>query len=134
MHKLRNVSNKLRQCPREPGLQEARSLYLAPTRRKTISCFRAGQSHGESAEPKAVVCRAPDLEALLVCFEVPGAHRKKLRPPNPRERVFREVRRRTNPRSCLNNHGSVERLTFIVVHHQNAKGSRKPLPEFTQKT
>ena len=57
-----------------------------------------------------------------------------IRTTNPLARAFREVRRRTNPMSCLNNYGSVERLTFAIVNHQHAQWSRKPLPEFTQKT
>jgi putative transposase len=134
VHKRRNVSDKLRKCHREACVQEARSIYLAATRREAIRCFRAWPRHWEQREPKAVACLAQDIEALLVCFGVPVAHRKKIRTTNPLERAFREVRRRTNPMSCLNNHGSVERITFAAIHHQNAKWSRKPLPEFTQKT
>jgi putative transposase len=134
VHKLRNVSNKLRQRHREPCLQEARAIYQAPTRREAVRCFRAWRRHWEPLEPKAAACLAQDIDALLVCFEAPVTHRKKIRTTNPLERAFREVRRRTNPMSCLNNHGSVERITFAVVNHQNAKWSRKPLPEFTQNT
>jgi putative transposase len=133
VHKLRNVSNKLRKCHRVACLSRARSIYQAPTRQEAIRCFRAWRSTWEPVEPQAVACLAQDIDALLVCFEVPVAHRKKIRTTNPLERAFREVRRRTNPMSCLNNHGSVERVTFAVIHHQNTKWSRKPLPEFTQK-
>jgi transposase-like protein len=60
VHKLRNVSNKLRQRQRhrEPCLREARSIYEAPTRREAIRCFRAWQRHWEPVEPKAVACVA----------------------------------------------------------------------------
>ena len=134
VHKLRKVSNKLRKRHREPCLREARSIYLAPTRREAVRCFRAWQRHWEALEPAAVAGLAQDLEALLVCFEVPVAHRKKIRTTNPLERAFREVRRRTNPMACRNNYGSVERITFAVINHPNTKWSRKPLPEFTRKT
>lgn len=133
VHKLRNVSNKLRQRNREACLKEARSIYQAATRQEAIRCFRTWRSHWEAPEPKAVACLAQDIEALLVCFQVPPEHRKRIRTTNPLERAFREVRRRTNPMSCLNNQASLERITFAVIHHHNANWSNKPLTGFTHK-
>lgn len=133
MHKLRNVSSKLRQRNREAWLKEARSIYQTATRQAALRCFRAWQRHGEAEQPKAGACLAQDIEARLVCYAVPVAHRKRIRTTKPLERAFREVRRRTNPMSCLNNQASGERITFAVIPHHNANWSHRPLPEFTQK-
>jgi putative transposase len=134
VHKLRNVSNKLRVRNRDECLGGARAIYQAATRREAIGHFRAWQARWAQEEPGAVRCLAADIETLLVCFEAPAAHRKTIRTTNPIERVFVEVRRRTNPMSCFNNWASVERITFAVIQHQNTKWSRKPLTQFTHKT
>ncbi len=134
VHKLRNVSAKLRVRNREACLQEAKGIYQAATRAEAIRRFRAWGAHWQAEEPAAVRCLAQDIEALLVCFGRPEAHRKTMRTTNALERAFREVRRRTNPMSCFNNPASVERIVFAVLYHQNTNWSRKPLPQFTQKS
>ena len=131
VHKLRNVGAKLRVRNQEACLGGARSIYQAATRQEAIAAFRTWQGRWREEEPAAVRCLAQDLEALLVCFDMPAAHRRKMRTTNALERTFREVRRRTNPMSCFNNWASVERITFAVLHHQNLNWSRKLLPEFT---
>jgi len=133
VHKLRNLSHKLPRRHRQACRQGTRAIYLAPTRREAVQAFRACPRHRQPLEPKAVACLAQDIETLLVCFEGPGAHRKRIRTTNPLERAFREVRRRTNPISCLNNPAGLERLTLAVLHHHNANRRHKPLPDFTQK-
>lgn len=134
VHKLRNVSAKLRARDREAGLAGARRIYLAGTRAEAIRAFREWERRWAEEAPGAVQCLAQDIEALLVCFGVPEAHRSRIRTTNVLERAFREVRRRTNPMSCFNNPASVERIIFAVVQHQNTNWSRKPLPEFTHNT
>jgi putative transposase len=134
VHKLRNVSNKLRARNRPACLAGARAIYLAATRAQAIGAFRQWEKRWGEEEPGAVKCLAQDIEALLVCFEVPVAHRQRIRTTNPLERAFREVRRRTNPMSCFNNPASVERIIFAVMQHQNTNWSHKPLSEFTHNT
>ena len=134
VHKLRNVSAKLRVRHREACLGEAKGIYQAPTRAEAIRRFRAWGAHWQEEAPAAVRCLAQDIEALLVCFGLPEAHRRKVRTTNALERAFREVRRRTNPMSCFNNPASVERIVFAILYHQNTTWSSKPLPEFTHNT
>jgi len=88
VHKLRNLSHKLPRRHRQACLQGARAIYLAATRREAVPAFRAWPRHWQPLEPKAVACLAQDIEALLVCLDVPGAHRKKIRTTKPLERAF----------------------------------------------
>ena len=132
VHKLRNVTNKLRKANREPCIKEAKQIYLAKTRRKAVVRFRAWKRHWEPIEPKAVACLARDIDDLLVLFDMPEAHRKTIRTTNPIERAFREVRRRTRPMSCFNNPSSIDRIIFAVFAHQNANWENAPLHQFTQ--
>ena len=134
VHKMRNVSNKLRKANREACISEARQIYLARHRREATKRFRAWKLHWEAVESKAVACLAKHIDALLQCFDVPEPHRIKVRSTNAIERSFREVRRRTRPMSCFNNPASIDRIVFAVFAHQNAKWELRPIPQFTQDT
>lgn len=131
VHKLRNVANRLRAKHRDACLGEASLIYKAKSRAEAIQRFREWKRHWQEREPKAVACLQADLDALLVCFAAPEAHRATVRTTNPIERAFREVRRRTRPMSCFNNPASVERIIFAVLSHLNAKWSKHPIPHFT---
>jgi len=134
VHKLRNLQNKLRKANRQACLQEAKQIYLAPTRREATRRFRAWCRHWRELEPEAVACLTRDIDALLQCFDMPANHRITIRTTNPIERAFREVRRRTNPMSCFNNPASIDRIVFAVFHYQNANWAERPIRHFTQKT
>lgn len=134
VHKLRNVSTKLRHAHRDACLQEAKAIYLAPTRRHARRCFQAWRRHWAEREPQAVACLVQDLDDLLTCFDLPPAHRPKVRTTNPIERAFREVRRRTRPISCFNHPASIERIVFAVLTHLNTTWSHRPALQSTQHT
>ncbi len=132
VHKLRNVTNKLRKANREPCIKEAKQIYLAANRREAVAKFRAWKRHWQPIEPKAVDCLAANIDDLLPMFDMPKGHRKTIRTTNPIERAFREVRRRTRPMSCFNNPPSIDRIMFAVFAHQNANWDNAPLTAFTQ--
>jgi len=132
VHKLRNVANVLRARHREACLGEASLIYKAQSRSEAIQRFKEWQRHWQEREPKAVACLEADLDALLVCFAAPQAHRPTVRTTNPIERAFREVRRRTRPMSCFQNPASIERIIFAVLSHLNAKWTQHPISHFTQ--
>jgi len=134
VHKLRNVSNKLRKAHRQACLREAQGIYLAATRRQAQHRFQAWKAHWEDLEPQAVACLAADIDDLLVFLELPEAHRAKVRTTNAIERSFREVRRRTNPMSCFNNPSSIDRVLFAVFAHLNLNWEKRPIPALTQDT
>jgi len=134
VHKLRNVSNKLRKANRDACMKEAKQIYRANTRREATQRFRAWCRHWQDIEPDAVACLAQDIDALLACFDRPAHHRKTIRTTNPIERAFREVRRRTNPMSCFNNPQSIDRICFAIFDKLNANWELHPIKQFTQKT
>lgn len=126
VHKLRNVTEKVRRVDRPQVLAGAQAIYLAPHRTEASSAFRAWKVRWEDRYPKAVACLAQDLEALLVCLDYPEPLRVKTRTTNAIERVFREVRRRTRPMSAFTNDASCERITYALFAHMNAQWSSTP--------
>lgn len=81
VHKLRNISNRLKVKDREDCLVGARLIYLAENRREAVNCL------------------SKDMEEMLSFLDTPMSHRVKVRTTNAIERAFREVRRRTRPMS-----------------------------------
>lgn len=131
-HKLRNVSNTLTKTLREAGcMKEAGAIYQAPTRQEAIRRARAWRERWRSRAPKAVACLEKDLEALLTCYRVPIAHRKKVRTTNVIERQFREVRRRTNPMTCFAHDASADRILYAIFTYANERWAKSLLKEFT---
>jgi len=134
VHKLRNVSNKIRRRHQKECLAGARLIYLAKHRKEAIAKYKAWKAAWYSLYPEAVDCLGKDLDELLSFFDAPLAHRVKVRTTNVIERAFREVRRRVRPMTCFTNAASVDRIIYGVISHLNQSWKDKPLPEFTQDT
>lgn len=134
VHKLRNVSNKLRRKDQKECLAGARLIYLAENRKGAVKAYKDWQSQWNALYPNAVSCIEKDLDELLNFLDMPIAHRVKVRTTNVIERAFREVRRRTRPMSCFTNSQSVDRIIYGVISHLNESWKDKPLFNFTQNT
>ncbi|MGH2669862.1 MAG: IS256 family transposase, partial [bacterium] len=134
VHKLRNVATKLPRTVQPACLQEAKTIYQAPTRREAVHRFHGWERHWHATAPKAVACLRADLEELLTFLDFPVAQRVKLRTTNVIERCFREVRRRTRPIGCFTNAASCDRIIYAVFHRLNTLWQGRPLREFTQFT
>jgi len=132
VHKLRNVTNKIRKRDMEECMAGARLIYLAEHRRKAIKCFRDWKSRWYILYPRAVNCIEKDLDELLNFFDTPPDHWIKVRTTNIIERSFREVRRRIRPMSCFTNSRSVDRIIYGVINHLNESWKEKPFIKFTQ--
>jgi len=133
-HKLRNIAAKLPRKIQEDCLREARSIYLADTRREAVHLCRTWTVRWRPPAPKAVACLEEDIDELLNFLDCPREHWKKVRTTNVIERAFREVRRRTRPMSCFQNSASVDRIIFGVISYLNGKWEEHPLWKFTQNT
>lgn len=131
VHKLRNIAVKLPRKVQKPCLKGAKEIYQAPTRREAVACFRKWAREWHSSQPKAVSCLEADLDELLNFLGCPRAHWRKIRTTNPIERAFREIRRRTRPMSCFQNHSSVDRIIYGVINHLNSTWKERPIPQFT---
>jgi len=134
VHKLRNVSNKLRMRDREECLAGVKLIYPAQHRKEVIRKYKEWESKWEPLYPRAVSCLEKDLDELLSFFGTPLVHREKVRTTNVIERAFREVRRRIRPMNCFTNSRSVDRILYGVISHLNQFWKEKPLIEFTQQT
>jgi transposase-like protein len=129
-HKLRNLENKLK-ASQKTCLEEAKLIYQAPNRTEAISRFRKWKRGWQKQAPNAVACMESDLEELLVFFDCPKAHWKRLRTTNVIERLFVEVRRRIRTMCAFTTRSSCERILYSVFNRMNQNWSRHPLPHFT---
>jgi transposase-like protein len=130
-HKLRNIASKVRRRNHEQCLRQAKTIYLAETRRQATNLFRDWAKQWRTIEPKAVKCLEVDMDDMLPFLDCPKLHWSKIRTTNAIERSFREVRRRTRPLSCFQNSASVDRIIYGVISHLNKNWEDKPLPYFT---
>jgi transposase-like protein len=126
VHKLRNVANKLRRKIQAACLAEAKSIYLAESRRQAVKRFHRWAARWRRKAPNAVACLEQDLEQLLTFFDCPREHHTKIRTTNAIERIFREVRRRTRPISCFTNDASIDRILYGLFHYFNDRWQSKP--------
>jgi putative transposase len=134
VHKLRNVSNRLRKRDQEECIKGARKIYKAENRKGAVQKYWSWARRWRNIAPGAVKCLEEDLEELLAFFDFPEPHRRKIRTTNAIERTFREVRRRTRPMSSFTNSDSCNRIIYSVVRHLNNKWENSPLKEITQKS
>jgi putative transposase len=130
-HKLRNLENKLKASQRA-CLEEAKLIYQAAHRTQALAEFRQWKRRWQRVAPRAVTCLQEDLEELLVFFDCPKAHWKRLRTTNVIERLFVEVRRRIRTMCAFTTRSSCERILFSVFERMNDQWSRHPLSAFTQ--
>ena len=133
-HKLSNVLAKVREKNRKACLSGLRAVYDAPSRPAAEKAYARWAKRWVREEPEAVRCVERDLEALLVFYAMPPAHRKMVRTTNAIERCFREVRRRTRSIGCFINDASVERILYGLFRFMNQRRAGKVCREFRAAT
>jgi len=133
-HKGRNVAAKLRRKNQDECLFGMKKIYNQDNRRSAITAYREWATRWRNEEPGAVACVERDLEELLTFYNMPREHWKKVRTTNLIERIFREVRRRTNPMTSFPNRASCDRVIFAVFDSFNKRWERHPFLDFTQKS
>ena len=127
VHKLRNLSNKLK-ASQQGCVAEARDIYqLSENEREATQRFRIWKSKWKERAPAAVSCLEKDLEALLHFFKAPPKLWKKLRSTNVIERLFGEVRRRIRTMCAFTTQQSCERILYSVFNHMNTYWKKRPL-------
>jgi len=127
VHKLRNLSNKVK-ASQQDCVTEARDIYnLAHHRREAVERFRAWKKKWQASAPAAVACVEKDLESLLEFFETPPELWKKLRSTNVIERLFVEVRRRIRTMCAFTTRQSCERILYSVFDRMNTYWEKRPL-------
>ena len=138
VHKLRNVTKRLKKAAIQPFKIDARKIYNASTHREAVTAFKRLRKQWQLIAPDAVRCIEQDLDGLLSFLTIPIAKqcqifiRRQIRTTNIIERSFREVRRRTRPMGCFTNYDSVSRIIYAIFNRLNTKWQEKPLKQFTQ--
>ena len=133
VHKMRNVTNKLKKDERKEAARGMADIYCAENRRAAIAAFQKWDAKWRPIDPEAADCLKRDVEELLTVFSLPPAHRVLVRTTNLLERVNVEIRRRTRPILAFANDGSCERVCLSVFGHLQASWDRKPIRAITQK-
>jgi transposase-like protein len=123
VHKLRNVTGKLRRVHLKPCMAEAKDVFNARSRREAIKRFKIWKDKWQVEEERAVRCMEKDLHHCLYYYSFPRELWKKIRTTNTLERDFREVRRRTRPMGFFPNEDSAQRIFYGVTNgiHQNGR-------------
>jgi putative transposase len=121
VHKLRNVTGKLRRVHLKPCMAEAKDVFNARSRREAIKRFKAWKDKWQAEEERAVKCMEKDLYHCLHYYSFPRELWKKIRTTNMLERDFREVRRRTRPMGFFPHEESAQRIFYGVTNgiHKN---------------
>jgi len=115
VHKLRNVSVKLRRVHLKPCMTEAKDIFNAQSRREAIKRFKVWKEKWQVEEERAVRCMEKDFYHCLHYYSFPKALWKKIRTTNLLEREFREVRRRIRPMGVFPNEESSQRIFYGVT-------------------
>ena len=127
VHKLRNLSNKLK-ASQQQGVAEARDIYqLSTNATEAVKRFRVWKAKWKKQAPAAVACLEKDIESLLHFFKAPPNLWKKLRSTNVIERLFVEVRRRIRTMCAFTTQQSSERILYSVFNHMNTYWEKRPL-------
>jgi transposase-like protein len=128
VHKLRNVTQKVRAKHREECLCGARRIYQAKNYRAALRRCRQWAARWRESEPKAVVCLEEDIEELLVHMRVLRKEPelwKKVRTTNVIERQFRELRKRTRPMCTFANNESCDRIVCALFQKANKRWEQR---------
>jgi len=128
VHKLRNVSEKVRVKHRKECLAGARRIYQAKNYRTAVKRCRQWAAKWRKLEPKAVACLEEDIEELLVHMRVLRNEPelwKKVRTTNVIERQFRELRKRTRPMCTFANGESCNRIVCALFQKANRRSDQR---------
>lgn len=127
VHKLRNVSLRLRARYRQACLAQARRIYQAKSYRDAVARFRGWVTRWQECAPQAVACLKADIEELLTFFREDRKLWTKLRTTNAIERIFRELRKRIRPMCSFANNASCDRIVYAVFKKYNTTGEGRLL-------
>ena len=132
VHKMRNITDKVKKRDYEQVKADAQAIYQAENRKQAQAAGRRFCRRWQRNYPSLVRQLQRDLPELLVFFALPRHLWKKLRTTNIIERCFVEVRRRTRPMVCFVNVQSVDRIIYSIFQRFNLEWKNRTLKLFTQ--
>jgi putative transposase len=132
VHKMRNLTDKVKKRDCEQVKADAQAIYQADNRKQAQAAARRFCRRWQRNYPSLVRQLERDLPELLSFFALPRPLWKKLRTTNIIERCFVEVRRRTRPMVCFVNVQSVDRIIYSIFQRFNLEWKNRTLKLFTQ--
>lgn len=115
-HLQQNAQHQVpRQSQREAVAAEVRAIFNAPTSWEAEAKLRQVVQGYRKSAPQLAAWLEENVPEALTVFELPAAHRGRLRTSNVLERVNREVKRRTRVAGLFPNADSVLRLVSAVL-------------------
>jgi len=131
VHKMRNITEKVKKRDYEQVKADAQAIYQAENRQQAQTAGRRFCRRWQLNYPNLVRQLERDLPELLSFFALPRSLWKKLRTTNIIERCFVEVRRRTRPMVCFVNVQSVDRIIYSIFQRFNLEWKNRTLKLFT---
>jgi putative transposase len=135
-HKIRNILSYVGVRYKDDCANDLRKIYNVKNLKGAIENFKEFKNKWELLYPKAVNCLEKDLEELLLFYGYDERYWKLIRTTNKIERVFKEVRRRTNNIGAFTNVNSLERIIYYKFNEYNERANvrrRIRLEKFSKK-
>ena len=95
VHVARNVLAKVPKKFKQEVADDLRSIFYAPSQKKSWKCFEGFRQRWHQSLPSAVECLERSIDACLTFFNFPPEEWISLRTTNIIERLNKEFRRRT---------------------------------------
>jgi len=124
-HKVKNILGDLTDKSRKGRIQaEAGRIFEAQTRAQAMARLARWRKRWQSLEPVAVGHFVRDIDRMLLFYESPRAHWRRVKTTNPIERFIRELDRKFERVGIFPSSKSWERITYIVYRQLLERGYR----------
>jgi len=126
-HKMDNILGYIPKKQQELVKPELKAIFYQANREKADQEVAAFIEKYEPIYPTAIECLNRDLEACLTFYDFPKEHWKTIRTTNVIERMFLEVKRRSNKMgAAFRNENSCLLMFYAVIRGLNFR--RIPVP------
>ena len=119
MHFVRNVLARVRKGDRSRVLELLRSITASHTRAAAVEAVAAAVETLQDTYPDVAVLLEDAAEEILAVYDLPEAHRKRMRSTNMLERYNQELKRRTRVVRIFPNAASCQRLICAMAIETN---------------
>jgi transposase-like protein len=119
VHFARNLQGLVGAKHRGRLAEELRAVFAAADATQARAAARGCAERWRRSHPAVAARIEEDLEACLACYEVPAAHRVRVRTTNGLERLNQERKRRTRVVRIFPNRASLLRLVAALAMEQS---------------
>jgi putative transposase len=119
VHFARNPQGLVGRRHRARLAEELRAVFAAPDAAQARSQARGSAERWRRSHPAVAARLEEELEACLACYEVPAAHRVRVRTTNGLERFNQELKRRTRVVRIFPHRASLLRLVTALAMEQS---------------